>query len=218
MDCINCVAPLFFSPSRAPHLPLLLRIRTCMIDTNTTTLNDLKKKKRKNLTPPLPLLPKYAPPPPPNPPDFTGGGCATLTDMYNAQSGSGPLFVLDGSDKVVSGSPTGRWLLTSSLQILEGVTLYVHGTSAGGDADVLRIEVSAYLSMSDPLVFPPCLKESQQIEDRTSPHLLETRAPWAQNGIIFFSFFSFPLFFRLLRYFRRTAVFSYRELTLTRIN
>ena len=75
------------------------------------------------------------------PPAFTGGGCATLTDMYNAQSGSGPLYVLDSSDKVVSGSPTGRWLLTSSLEILDGVTLYVHGTSAGGDADVLRIEV-----------------------------------------------------------------------------
>eukprot|EP00903_Cladosiphon_okamuranus_P016037 g14807.t2 len=71
---------------------------------------------------------------------FTDGGCATLTDMYNAQSGNGPLYVLDSSDDVVSGSPTGRWLLTSSITILDGVTLYVHGTSDGGDADVLRIE------------------------------------------------------------------------------
>eukprot|EP00752_Nemacystus_decipiens_P008459 g7561.t1 len=71
---------------------------------------------------------------------FTDGGCATLTDMYNAQSGSGPLFVLDSSDKISDGAPTGRWLLTSSLEILDGVTLYVHGKSAGGDADVLRIE------------------------------------------------------------------------------
>lgn len=61
--------------------------------------------------------------------------------MYNAQSGSGPLYVLDSSDEVVSGSPTGRWLLTSSVTVLDGVTLYVHGASAGGDADVLRIEV-----------------------------------------------------------------------------
>ena len=70
--------------------------------------------------------------------------------MYNTQSGSGPLYVLDSSDKVVSGgggsaSPTGRWLLTSGLEILDGVTLYVHGKSAGGDADVLRIEVSSHL-------------------------------------------------------------------------
>lgn len=79
-------------------------------------------------------------------PDFQGGGCATLTDMYNTQSGSGPLYVLDSSDSVVSGgggsaSPTGRWLLTSGLQVLDDVTLYVHGTSSGGDADVLRIQV-----------------------------------------------------------------------------
>ncbi|CAN0064999.1 unnamed protein product [Pylaiella littoralis] len=76
---------------------------------------------------------------------FQGGGCATLTDMYNTQSGSGPLYVLDSSDSVVSGgggsaSPTGRWLLTSGLQVLDDVTLYVHGTSSGGDADVLRIQ------------------------------------------------------------------------------
>ncbi|CAM9595723.1 unnamed protein product [Ectocarpus sp. 4 AP-2014] len=76
---------------------------------------------------------------------FSGGGCATLTDMYNTQSGSGPLYVLDSSNNIVSGgggsaSPTGYWLLTSSLEILDGVTLYVHGTSAGGDADVLRIQ------------------------------------------------------------------------------
>ncbi|CAB1096849.1 MEP10 [Ectocarpus sp. CCAP 1310/34] len=76
---------------------------------------------------------------------FSGGGCATLTDLYNTQSGSGPLYVLDSSNNIVSGgggsaSPTGYWLLTSSLEILDGVTLYVHGTSAGGDADVLRIQ------------------------------------------------------------------------------
>ncbi|CAM9761267.1 unnamed protein product, partial [Hapterophycus canaliculatus] len=76
---------------------------------------------------------------------FEDGGCATLTDMYNAQSGSGPLYVLDSSNNIVSGgggsaTPTGYWLLTSEIQVLDGVTLYVHGTSAGGDADVLRIQ------------------------------------------------------------------------------
>ncbi|CAM9200699.1 unnamed protein product [Ectocarpus fasciculatus] len=76
---------------------------------------------------------------------FSGGGCATLTDMYNTQSGSGPLYVLDSSNNIVSGgggsaTPTGYWLLTSSLEVLDGVTLYVHGTLAGGDADVLRIQ------------------------------------------------------------------------------
>lgn len=65
--------------------------------------------------------------------------------MYNAQSGSGPLYVLDASDKVVSGAPTGRWLLTSTIEVYDGVTLFVHGTSAGGDADVLRIQVCTYV-------------------------------------------------------------------------
>lgn len=65
--------------------------------------------------------------------------------MYNAQSGDGPLYVLNSSNKPVNGAtPNGRWLLTSGLDILDGVTLYVHGTSAGGDADVLRIEVGTY--------------------------------------------------------------------------
>lgn len=60
--------------------------------------------------------------------------------MYNAQDGSGPLYVLDDSDEVVGGTPTGRWLLDRNLRIVDGVTLSVHGTSIGGDADVLRIK------------------------------------------------------------------------------
>lgn len=75
--------------------------------------------------------------------DFEGGGCATLTDMYNIQSGSGPLYTLDDDDNIIDGgggTPTGRWLLTMNLRVLDGVTLYVHGTSIGGDCDVLRIE------------------------------------------------------------------------------
>lgn len=105
------------------------------------------KRKKIRITPPpfsptRPLRVRAPPPyPTPPPPAFTNGGCATLTDLYNAQSGSGPLYVLDSSNSVASGSPTGRWLLTSSLEVLDGVTLYVHGTSDGGDADVLRIQV-----------------------------------------------------------------------------
>jgi len=75
--------------------------------------------------------------------DFEDGGCATLTDMYNAQSGSGPLYTLDDDDNVVDGgggTPTGRWLLTMNLRVVDDVTLYIHGTGAGGDCDVLRIE------------------------------------------------------------------------------
>ncbi|CAM9449094.1 unnamed protein product [Scytosiphon promiscuus] len=73
---------------------------------------------------------------------FEGGGCATLTDMYNAQGGAGegPLYVLDEADEVTTGEPTGRWLLDRDLRVTNGVTLYVHGLSIGGDADVLRIK------------------------------------------------------------------------------
>lgn len=73
--------------------------------------------------------------------DFEGGGCATLTDMYNEQSGDdGPLYVLDDADNIVGGSPTGFWLLDRDLRVVDGVTLYVHGSAADGDADVLRIK------------------------------------------------------------------------------
>lgn len=79
-------------------------------------------------------------------PDFKGGGCATLTDLYNAQDGKGPLWVLDSNDNKVDGAggsakPTGRWLLTSNLKIEDDVTLFVEGKGRGGDCDVLRIEV-----------------------------------------------------------------------------
>ncbi|CAM9458502.1 unnamed protein product, partial [Hapterophycus canaliculatus] len=74
--------------------------------------------------------------------DFEGGGCATFTDMYIAQGGDeGPVYVLDENDEVVpGGEPTGRWLLDRDLRVVDGVTLYVHGTDIGGDADVLRIK------------------------------------------------------------------------------
>ncbi|CAN0540939.1 unnamed protein product, partial [Scytosiphon promiscuus] len=67
-----------------------------------------------------------------------GGGCATLTDMYNIQKGSGPLWVLDDDDKIIDGgggTPSGRWLLTMDLRVHDGVTLVMHGSSVGGDCD-----------------------------------------------------------------------------------
>lgn len=80
------------------------------------------------------------------PADFEGGGCATLTDMYTAQSvadgevGEGPLYVLNELDEVVGGTPTGYWLLDRNVRVVDGVTLFVHGTEINGDADVLRIK------------------------------------------------------------------------------
>ena len=63
--------------------------------------------------------------------------------MYDTQKGEGPLWVLDDDDNVIDGglgTPTGRWLLTMNLRVHDGVTLSVHGTSIGGDCDVLRIK------------------------------------------------------------------------------
>lgn len=62
--------------------------------------------------------------------------------MYNAQGGAGegPVYVLDESDEVTDAEPTGRWLIDRDIRVTNGVTLYVHGTSIGGDADVLRIK------------------------------------------------------------------------------
>ena len=80
--------------------------------------------------------------PPPYVADFEGGGCATLTDMYSIQKESGPLWVLDADDNIIDGgggTPTGYWLLTMDLRVHDGVTLIMHGTSVGGDCDVLRI-------------------------------------------------------------------------------
>lgn len=74
-------------------------------------------------------------------PDLKSGGCTSLTDVYNAQSGDGPLYVLDADDNIVDSVPTGRWLLTASLVVEDNVTLFVKGKDRGGDCDVLRIQV-----------------------------------------------------------------------------
>ncbi|CAN0489702.1 unnamed protein product, partial [Laminaria digitata] len=67
------------------------------------------------------------------------GGCATLTTLYEGQGSDGELYILDADGEVTGGDPTGFWLLSSDLRIVDGVTLYVHGTDADGDADILRI-------------------------------------------------------------------------------
>ena len=103
---------------------------------------------RERRSPDTSVRPHARPPPPPpgpNPNSFaaviTGGGCATLTDIYNAEGSSDLLFVLDKSDSVVArGTPTGRWLLAADVRIHGGSTLHVHGLSVNGDCDVLRIK------------------------------------------------------------------------------
>lgn len=74
--------------------------------------------------------------------DFTGGGCATLTDLFYTEGSDDILFVLDADDIIVDGasSPTGRWLLAADVRVEDGSTLYFHGTSIEGDCDVLRIK------------------------------------------------------------------------------
>lgn len=78
--------------------------------------------------------------------DFEGGGCATLTDLFNARMDKygpkGPLYVMDDDDNVdyKSTKPTGKWFLASELYVEDGVTLEVHGTDIGGDCDALRIQ------------------------------------------------------------------------------
>lgn len=72
--------------------------------------------------------------------DIESGGCGTFTGIYEAYP-NGPVKVLDEDDKVIEGgSPTGYWLLMSSLTVYDGAVLQCHGVSDGGDCDVLRIQ------------------------------------------------------------------------------
>lgn len=67
-----------------------------------------------------------------------------MTDIYNAQSGDGPLYVLKTSTSS-SGekktTPTGYWFLTNSIFVYDDVTLFMVSKSNKGDCDVLRMEV-----------------------------------------------------------------------------
>lgn len=53
------------------------------------------------------------------------GGCVTLTEIFNAQGGSGPLYPVNPSSGSRTGSPTGTWLLTEDLYVEDGITLNV---------------------------------------------------------------------------------------------
>eukprot|EP00904_Undaria_pinnatifida_P005796 jgi/Undpi1/2346/HiC_scaffold_13.g05729.m1 len=69
----------------------------------------------------------------------TRGGCMTLKGIWENRSGKAPLYAVDPVSGDVSDTATGTWLLTQSLWVEDGITLQVHGTSVGGDADELRL-------------------------------------------------------------------------------
>eukprot|EP00904_Undaria_pinnatifida_P005755 jgi/Undpi1/2309/HiC_scaffold_13.g05693.m1 len=69
----------------------------------------------------------------------SGGGCITLKEVWEGLDGKAPLYAVDSSTGDVSKNATGTWLLTESLYVEDGVTLQVYGSSAGGDANELRL-------------------------------------------------------------------------------
>lgn len=69
-----------------------------------------------------------------------GGGCATLTDLYNAYP-DGPLKILDDEDaETTDGVVTNNWLLMSSITIYEGGLFQFNGEDYDGDCNTLRIQ------------------------------------------------------------------------------
>ncbi|CAM9144191.1 unnamed protein product [Laminaria digitata] len=77
----------------------------------------------------------------------TRGGCVTLEQIWEHQRGEAPLYAVDAKSGDISDSATGTWLLTEELFVEDGITLKVHGSSASGDADELRL-----LSTSDTFI------------------------------------------------------------------
>eukprot|EP00904_Undaria_pinnatifida_P009115 jgi/Undpi1/5333/HiC_scaffold_2.g00614.m1 len=75
------------------------------------------------------------------------GGCVTLAQIWEERKGKAPLYAVDAQSGNITNSATGTWLLTEELFVQDGITLQVHGTSAGGDADELRL-----LSTSDTFI------------------------------------------------------------------
>eukprot|EP00904_Undaria_pinnatifida_P005807 jgi/Undpi1/2356/HiC_scaffold_13.g05739.m1 len=69
----------------------------------------------------------------------TRGGCVTLQQIWEHRGGKAPLYAVDPDTGDVSETATGTWLLTEELFVEDGITLKVHGISAGGDADELRL-------------------------------------------------------------------------------
>ena len=62
--------------------------------------------------------------------DGSRGGCANLTAIHQALGDSSPLYPLETH---------GEWMLDESLYILDGITLNIYGTAAGGDCDYLKL-------------------------------------------------------------------------------
>ncbi|CAN0385520.1 unnamed protein product, partial [Scytosiphon promiscuus] len=77
----------------------------------------------------------------------TRGGCVTLAQIWEHQKGKAPLYAVDPDSGDISDIITGTWLLTEEIFVEDGITLEVHGSSAGGDADELRL-----LSTSDTFI------------------------------------------------------------------
>ena len=55
----------------------------------------------------------------------TRGGCANLTEIWDARRGKAPLYAVDPDTGDVRGKPTGTWLLTQALYVQDGITLQV---------------------------------------------------------------------------------------------
>ncbi|CAM9404971.1 unnamed protein product [Laminaria digitata] len=77
----------------------------------------------------------------------TRGGCVTLSQIWERRRGKPPVYAVNPKNGDISDSATGTWLLTEELFVQDGITLNVHGSSAGGDADELRL-----LSTSDTFI------------------------------------------------------------------
>src|SRR5881394_2545398 len=60
-----------------------------------------------------------------------GGGSATLSDI-KAGLPNAPLDLVDATNHI--------WLLRANVQIRDGTTLVLHGSSGGGDVDLLRLQ------------------------------------------------------------------------------
>lgn len=62
--------------------------------------------------------------------DGSRGGCASPATVHQALGDSSPLYPLE---------TPGQWKLDESLYVLDGITLNLYGTGAGGDCDYLKL-------------------------------------------------------------------------------
>lgn len=57
--------------------------------------------------------------------DGERGGCVTLSQIFDARDGKGPLYAVDPDSGDRVDESTGTWLLTESLYVEDGITLFV---------------------------------------------------------------------------------------------